>query len=59
MFGELKKNYYSIEDYIPIKIKVDNSQSKIRFVYFYVNLYCRTIFKPYSSNFTKKFETKF
>ena len=58
MFGELKKNYYSIEDNIPIKIKVDNSQSKIRFVYFYVNLYCRTIFKPYSSNFKKKFENK-
>ena len=58
MFGEIKKNYFSIEDYIPIKIKVDNSRSKIRFVYFYVNLYCRTIFKPYSSNFTKKFENK-
>lgn len=58
MFGEIKKNYFSIEDNIPIKVKVDNSQSKIRFVYFYVNLYCRTILKPYSSNFTKKFENK-
>ena len=56
MSASIEKNYYSIEDFIPIKIKVDNSQSKINFVYFYVYLYCKTIFKPYSNKFTKKFE---
>ena len=56
MSASIEKNYYSIEDFIPIKIKVDNSQSKIKFVYFYVYLYCKTIFKPYTSNFSKKFE---
>ena len=56
MSAQIEKNYYSIEDFIPIKIKVDNSQSKIKFVYFYVYLYCKTIFKPYTSNFSKKFE---
>ena len=56
MSASIEKNYYSIEDFIPIKIKVDNSQSKIKFVYFYVYLYCKTIFKPYSNKFTKKFE---
>ena len=56
MSASIEKNYYSIEDFIPIKIKVDNSQSKIKFVYFYVYLYCKTIFKPYTNKFTKKFE---
>ena len=56
MSASIEKNYYSIEDFIPIKIKVDNSQSKIKFVYFYVYLYCKKIFKPYSNKFTKKFE---
>ena len=56
MSASIEKNYYSIEDFIPIKIKVDNSQSKINFVYFYVYLYCKTIFKPYTNKFTKKFE---
>ena len=56
MSASIEKNYYSIEDFIPFKIKVDNSQSKIKFVYFYVYLYCKTIFKPYTNKFTKKFE---
>ena len=55
---EIPKNYYSIEDFIPFKIIIDNSKSQIQFVYFTIDLYCETNFKPFTKNFKNKYKNR-